>query len=274
MSLRTEIRSAIDEIAPPAPALPMTVRAFVFDAGRRDPIPQSATNHWRVPGRGFLSLVAAVLVIVLMAAVVVAGRVWRDSTTQSQAPLNQVRINKAELRSLEARSLQLASLPAGAECIGGPLSSVSSAHGGSPLTFGGGPVYATKGQRWVTTWGSWVNVHYLIDPKTAGLMLVRGRDLQTGESIVFGAYVPQSIKSSGALPVGNVQGTDYVISGTQRVDMHPELVLDPSVPTDLANTWPMWLGLVGYSKHSSGCIGFQIDGTDFTEVYVVNEAGL
>jgi hypothetical protein len=212
-------------------------------------------------------MVAGVVVVVVMAALVVGGRVFRDLSTTGQ-----VTVNRSELHKLEARPLVLPVVQPGAECPVGPVTNIAAAHGGSPLMYGNGPVYATSGQRGGTSWGTWMGVMYVIDPSTTGQVLIRARDLQTGEAIVFDSFKFSVSGTWVAIPAGTAHGSDSLLGGTLPVHKYPELVIDPSVPSGLPHTWPAWGALVGYSNQASGCIGFQVDGPDFTEVYVVNEA--
>src|SRR5438132_1464388 len=98
----------------------------------------------------------------------------------------------------------------------------------------------------------------------------RAADLHTGQRLAF-AQIPFAApgQAGDGIPTGKAVGTD-VIQGTAE-QLYPELVLDTSRP--YAGTkkgdWPVFKGLVGYPGSATGCFGFQIDGSHFTEVVVV-----
>jgi hypothetical protein len=110
---------------------------------------------------------------------------------------------------------------------------------------------------------------YWTDEWPSGLVLIRVRDLKTNELVVF-ARTPYPADSP-ATPSGNVIGTEIVLG--QRVELHPELLLDPSQL--LPPPKHAWEALEGFPAGSSGCVGIQadgftIDGKAFSEVIVLN----
>ena len=104
MSLRNEIRAAIDDVTPPAPALQQKVEAVVM-ADDRDRVarPHRSSTRWTRSFRGPMSLVAAALLVVLIGGLVVGGRLLRDLNAPPQT------INRGQFSSRpcnQARSAQ------------------------------------------------------------------------------------------------------------------------------------------------------------------------
>jgi photosystem II stability/assembly factor-like uncharacterized protein len=80
VSLRIDIHEALDEIAVPAPALAAELVASIVatEAG----LPPRLTHRrsrWRFGFRNPTTLVAAVLIVLLVIALIIGGRLWRDS---------------------------------------------------------------------------------------------------------------------------------------------------------------------------------------------------
>src|SRR2546421_8055981 len=119
MSLRAELRAAIDDVTPPAPGLIYKVAASLEVADghgtvllRRRSFPRPASC------KGMASLVAAALVVVFMAGLVVWGRLWRGSYNPRgyKHPLKQL-----QLKKIEAPPPQPPPVAARAQWPGGPL---------------------------------------------------------------------------------------------------------------------------------------------------------
>jgi hypothetical protein len=267
LNLRSQIHAAIDEVAPPVPALALNAMAYALSEGKTLEARPSSRRHLLAPSaRRFGSLVAAVLVIVLMVVLVVGGRVLKDRDL-IQRPYQ---IDQAQLAKLRARTLQLPLVQAGAECPSGPYTSLPQTAGGAPGAYGVGPVFAEgSGQRVVTSWGTYFLTTYWTKPPFSGLALIRALDLVTHEPVVF-AKGSASGKEP-ATPTGDVVGTDVVYD--QTIDQHSELAIDAShlgSNASYPNLWPAWAALAGFANGSSGCIGFQVDTAHATEVYVVS----
>jgi hypothetical protein len=264
MSLRTEIRATLEEFAPAAPHLDQDVRATLRSLQRPMVVARSAPRL-----RVSLSLIAAAMVVALMGGLVLTGRLFMQSNAPAGPPHA---INQRELKMLEGRALQLPTLAAGAACPEGPTTDLLTDHHGPPLVFGAGPVYATRGGRTIDAWGTWAGVVMIVDPTVSGLLLVRARDLVTNQVVVFAAD-PESVDAGLGHPtlVGRIVGQRLDPVTHQFVDTYAEAVLDPTVRPDVPGTWPKPGAFVGIPKSASGCIGFQVDGADFTETYVVNE---
>lgn len=266
MSLRAEIHDAIDEVTPPAPMLARQVGAYVLadDNVLRHP----RHRGWATPLRGMVGVLAAALVVVLLAGLVLGGRLWRDwnSTTVS----HPVPINHTQLKALEDRPLNLPVIGAGAACPIGPLLNSPGATGLGPLSYGDGlgPVYAEgTGLRYATSWGTYILTGYVVRPPFAGLILIRARDLQTNQVVVF-AHNPLNTDYYGAIPSGLVAGMDFVLE--HHVQRYTELALQPQNMYTDGLYWPTIGVLQGFPSGSPGCIGFQVDGANFTEHFVVS----
>jgi len=268
MSLRNEIRAALDDVTPPAPALEHKVETFVM-AGDRVRIlrPRRPSVHWTRRFRGPLSLVAAVLVLVLIGGLVLGGRLLREMNAPPQG------INQADLKRLESHPLRaFPTVRPGDPCPTSSLTDVS-AHGPEDVLLGDGPVYSSRlgGQSVTrTNWGTWSVWSVLVDTtKASGPILIRARDLPTHAEVVFGWQTAHGQAGDG-IPAGTATGTDVVLGETEH--LYPEAVLDLAHPWPLtkAGDWPIFKTFMGYPKAAVGCIGFQIDGAGFTELLVVN----
>jgi len=268
MSLRSDIHAAIDEVAPPAPLLARQVEAFVLaDENERSRFSRRGRIHWTRPLRGAVAVLAAALVVAVMAGLVMGGRLWREWTV---APANHPHtINVGDLERLRAKPLALSTLQPGADCPAGPTHAVANFHalGLSPVLFGDGPIYsAGNGERYVTQWGTYIETDYWVDPSFAGLVLIRARDLRTGQPVVFS----NSTFSGEANVSDQLVGNDFLLD--QTVQQHPEFVVDTRGlrPPQAVAYWRSWGTLQGYPAGGSGCIGFQVDGAGFSEVFVVS----
>lgn len=251
MSLRSEVHSAFDVIAPPLGGMPeRVVQTVLADRNAR-----RRKERMLVRLRAPLSLVAVFLFIALVAAVLIGGRVVQDwNAFQRPVPAAPTH---ATLAQLEARPLQLPQVAPGAACPDGPQSSVG--------VFGNGPFYGdtslAQGTTKTTQRLYW-NLTAETDRNVTGLMLVRAVDVKTGQAYAFG----------GPYAAGPVVGTDTV--NGQIVQLHSEMVLDsthaPSATTYNHKTaWPF---LLGVPLGNSGCYGWQVDGDKFTETFVFNAA--
>jgi len=118
----------------------------------------------------------------------------------------------------------------------------------------------------VTQWGTYIETDYWVDPSFAGLVLIRARDLRTGQPVVFS----NSTFSGEANVSDQLVGNDFLLD--QTVQQHPEFVVDTRGlrPPQAVAYWRSWGTLQGYPAGGSGCIGFQVDGAGFSEVFVVS----
>jgi hypothetical protein len=259
MSLRSQIQHAIDDVAPPAPMLERRVKAFVLtdERDRKHLVPRRQPR-WVAP----LGLIAAALVLALVAGLFIGGRFWR---TQNAAPAT---ISQNELKSLDGRPLRYPSVGAGALCPTTP----PTLNQGLGMVVGAGPVYLVNGDIYEQgDWGYWVNLGFSYYPATSpGAVLIRARDLKADAQVAFATYplAPTAISAAGPL-----LGTADVVN--HRVQLRAEAVFpDPwhAKPIDRNGDIPNLYVLFGMQRGSSGCIGLQIDGPNFSENFVINPA--
>ncbi|TMD34300.1 MAG: hypothetical protein E6I95_06440 [Chloroflexi bacterium] len=253
MSLRTDFHAAFDEVAPSTFGMPervvRTVAAELPDRRRKD--------RWFVRLRAPLSLVAVLLLFSIAVGALVGGRVVRDwSAFTRPAPAGP-----SELAQLETRPLLLPALKAGQDCPETPLNALPGGLFPSGL-YGHGPVYVAGGSSVSDAWGTYWYLGAVTTAKVTGLVVVRGRDLYTGQPVVF----------VGKWASGPVAGTD-VVDG-KSAEQHTELVLDrrhPPLNTIQAGT-VTWGFTAGLAIGSSGCIGWQIDTTGSTTEIIVTRS--
>jgi hypothetical protein len=268
VSLRREVHSAIDGIAPSTFGMPeRVVQTVLHDAKRR----RKEKLMLRVRAR--LSPVAVLLLIALVAAVLVGGRVWYDWSVFTNRPVPAGQINAEQLAALEARPLHIPLVPPDATCPVGPNLSASDAasfpepiHSWARAGFqfsGGGPAYATKDAGAVgggiSGWGVYAAVVWLIKPQVTGLVLIRGRDAANHDLPLV--YV-------GQYAAGSVLGTDTV--NGKQVLQRAELVLNAShhPASSGKSTWGVYEVIAGIPGTMSGCHAFQVDGEGFSEVFL------
>src|SRR5438270_2050209 len=194
--------------------------------------------------RAPLSLVAVFLLIALVAAVFIGGRLIQDwNAVHNGSPAGQS--TQSELAQLEARPLNLPVLKSASEC-NGPYAAGSTA--------GAGPLFAYGGFAGTTSWGMYFRNIFYTDQQIAGPIVVRVRDVVNNVNVVF----------VGKYAAGPVVGTD-TLNGT-RVQQHAELVLyannaalvtvnPPSKPHAF-----VWGFTVGVPNDSTGSTGWQVDG--------------
>lgn len=235
MSLRNDIHSAFDELEPQDLGLSERVIEDVFRGRPR-------RGSWPVHLRAPLSLVAAVLVIAVVMAALMGGRLIRDWNSFI-APHQQAGGQQTELQKLEARPLRLPTVAPGAHCPSGPYDK-NGVIGAGPIHFSGSAVETP------TSWGSYFHNLMYADHPVTGPILVRARDLVTGELIVF----------VGPNAAGPTIGTDVVVG--QAIEQHAEMVVqDPGPPY----AWQFESG----SPKPTDCEGWQIDGPGFSEAMVI-----
>jgi len=256
MSLRVEIRDAVDEVMTPAPNLVTQIDRFVTaNARRRVRAGSRGVAHWRSVMRGSLALVAVLVVVVLVAAIFVGGRLVSDWKSFQTSPA--VQAPKSQLQQLEERPLRIPLYSSLKQCTAGPYNSDSS--------LGSGPVYMDGGSSTVTAWGRYIYFDAYSDQTIKGPILIRGRDLTIGIHMIF----------VGPFAGGPVQGTDTVDG--QSYEQRTEVVLSTSQtsPGALGPTSPhkyVWdfigglpVAAIGPSLIGYGA-GWQIDGPNFSEI--------
>ena len=241
-NLRRDIHSAFEVITPPLGGMPERVVQTVLAEKKGRLRKERMVFRLRVS----LALVAAVVI----AAVGVAAVITWNSLHNNVSPAGQVA--PVTLQQLEARTLRLPAAKSANACPDNP--------GTNKLgyQFGSGPVYVDGGPEISTDWGYYYDVTYYAPQSLKGPLLVRGRDLTTPDrGVVF----------VGPFGSGTVIGVEPNMG--QRKS---ELVLDPSHPPSVtranvgASQMGNWHVRQGISKGWAGCVGFQIDGADFTEI--------
>jgi hypothetical protein len=262
MSLRRDIQDAIDEVAPPAPGLEHQVRALVAADGndRRVSLDAHRRSVW---GNGFRTsgaLVAAGLVVALMAGIVIGGRLAFDAGNGQ--PSQAGSINQADLHSLESKPLLLPALQPGEAC---PFTNNHSNYLGTSVD-ANGPVYMSwVGRLRTSALGDWFETELPYTASREGPVLIRGRDLNANQPLVFTQF---PFGPSAVIAAGPVLGTDRL--DLKTIQLHPEAVLlDPwhRQPVDRNGNMP--LPLVMFSiPVSTLCWGLQFDGPGFSETYV------
>lgn len=270
MSLRAEIHDALDEVTPSAPHLEARISGLLVNPDRDKKFVQRRGRGVRSSRsfRGVVTLVAAALVVVLIGGLILSGHIWRDLHAQPQ-PIN--RVNQVELKKLESRALKLPVVLPGDACPTSPSTDISG-HSPDAYVFGVGPVYVTPmaSSSARTDWGTWTALGLVVDTSASGPILIRARDLQSGQMVVFARAPLHAIDDPGdGIPAGKVIGSQVVESDTEQ--LYPELVIDTSrawIGTKKGE-WPIYKGYMGYPKAATGCLGFQIDGVNFTELVIV-----
>lgn len=257
MTLRAEIRDAVDEVTPPARHLERNVRAFVFANGRERQalrLPRRRRG-WTYRLQGLGVAVAAALVVALIAGLVLGGRFWRDLNAPPAT------VNQSALKYLESLPVTLPKVASEAVC---PKTPINERHPG--LVAGDGPTFIEgHDPQAVTSWGNWGSVIFNYEPRVAGPVLVRARDLVTGQDVVFASY---PVGKPRLVPAGAVLGSDYVFELNATLTMRSEGVL---ADVDPAEKLVGFKALIGESTGGSGCIGFQLNGPGFVNRLVIDQ---
>jgi hypothetical protein len=262
VSLRSELHSAFDELAPSTIGLrERVVQTVVHDrtTGRR--------RQWLVWVRAPLSLVAVFVLISLVVGALMGGRLASDWQNFSKRSVPGG-IDTTQLQRLEARPFQIPLLEPDASCPGGPWDPATGWWGTGPVH-----VYSWTSSGFVpptiTQWGVYGSFHAETDRSIKGPVLMRARNLNTGDLLVF----------VGQYAAGPVGGADKL--GGQEVEQRLELALDASHPQGAASggfyPWGFTAGMKADTSHYGGpltvgpaiCTGWQIDGEGFTETFEV-----
>jgi len=240
-TLMSEFREALDEVLPPAPWLAATVAE---DLRRRRSARSTVRDTGRSPSR--VAVAAGLMMVLLavgLAATFLAAQLY--APVPGASPTHSPTIDPVELARLQARPLILPTVPPGGVCPFG--SNIGTGLGEGPIYLSGKGVQATS------KWGEYYDPTYYADRQVSGIVLIRIRDLKTGEAGVF----------VGPNAAGEVVGTD-TIDGT-AVEQHGYAVLHVDRPPTL-NKPAIWHVRQGWAAGWSGCWGFQLDGLDFSQV--------
>lgn len=261
MSLRADIHAAIDQVSPPVPSLESKVRAFVRAEGEES-LTAPYRGRWTSRVRWSASAVAAVMIVAIIVTATVGGRLWRDWNSYQ---------NQQAIAELEARPLQLPMLQPGDACPAGPFTDMPA---GEPLPtmIGRGPVYSVNGGGVdeSTNWGTWTFGYFFVRRGTSGLILIRARNLVTNLPVVFNTHAPGFGIDSGAGVTTTGQVLVRDAASDRTIDGYGELIVDPSRLSSYGFAdYLAWGVEVGFPGRVPGCVGYQIDGPGFTEVFVI-----
>ncbi len=244
MSLRKQIHSAFDEVAPPTFGAPERVVQTVLAEGSSRRRKERMMLRLRVP----LSLVAVFVLIALVVGVLIGGRLIQNwNSFRNSAPAGG---GQTELAQLESRPLVLPTPASYLDCKPGPFNQAGS--------LGKGPVYGDGGGTSSTSWGIYYHNLAYAETDITGPILVRANDLFTHQPVVF----------VGQYAAGPVAGHD-IVDGV-AVEQHTELVFATSEASKSYRSthkfaWPF---IAGVPTTWSGSTGWQIDGVGFSEVFV------
>ena len=253
MSLRTDIHTAFDDVAPPTFGLAeRVVHTVVTDL----PIRRS-NERWFMRLRAPLSLVAVLLLLAMAVGMLIGGRVVQDwNAFNRPAPAGL-----SERQQLEARPPVLYTLKAGDPCPETPL---NGPYGGlfPSGMYGSGPVYVVGGSSVSDRWGTYWYLAAVTDQRVSGLVLVRAQDLRTGQPVVF----------VGNWATGAMLGTDTM--NGNPAPQHFELLLDPRhAPLNTISSGTVtWGFTAGLASGASGCTGWQIDTTGYPTQVIVTRS--
>ena len=250
MSLRRDIHSAFEVITPPLGGMPERVAQTVL--AEKNGRLRKERMVYRL--RFSLALVAAVL---LVAVAVAAIMTWNSLHTANVSPAGLV--PAYSVAQLEARPLHIPHPKSLADCTTGPLD----AKGGG---FGSGPVYAEGGPSTTSSWGFYYHVFAYARALMPGPVLVRAIHVYDDVPVVF----------IGPNAAGPTVGTDTVEG--RAVQQRAEAVIDTSASaTDPGAPWTIptgsvhffWPMMSGEPLTSTSSSGWQIDGPNFSETFVV-----
>jgi len=206
--------------------------------------------------RNRLALLAAALVILVVASVLVGTRIYSSqlhNTSGIPAGDNRPQTYQAAVTQLLGRPLHFQALKPGDPC---PYSSDS--YG----LLGQGPVYGDViGVGSTTSWGTYWSVAVLTPPGLAGPVIVRSRDLTHGSPVL----------DIGPIGAGPIYGTDVYQGKTENQFQAVALDTDHVTKGDHAlggTNYKQWSWLQGFETGwGGGCVGAQIDGPGFSEIF-------
>jgi hypothetical protein len=242
-SLRRDIHAAFEVIESPLGGMPERVVQTVLAERNGRLRKERMTYRLRIS----FALVAAVLLVALGVATVMT---WNGLHKNSN--ISPAGVGLTQVQQLEARPLNLPTVASASQCPESPHDTSPNPPG---YQYGTGPVYADGGPETGTSWGHYWDVIYYAAPNLNGPILVRGLDLMSHDRhVVF----------VGAHAAGPVIGTD---TAANTGNQHTELVLDASHPQYRSSSthYGYWQIRQGMSNGWVGCVGFQIDGSNFTE---------
>lgn len=246
MSLRREVHSAFDEVAPSTFGMPERVVKTVLDEGSSRRGREKLIYRMRAP----LSLVAVFVLIALIVGVFIGGRLMQEwNAFHKSSPAGSS--YESQVAQLEAMPLRIPALKSHADCKPGPYNSVGS--------YGSGPVYGDGGATSTSDlfWGVYYHNDVYAETNISGPILIRARDLLIDQPVIF----------VGQYAAGPVVGSD-TIDG-QTYEQHTELVVDTGHTSKTTASHKFnWLFMAGVPNRWSGSTGWQIDGIGFSELFL------
>lgn len=244
MSLRREIHTTFDGIAPSTFGMPERVVQTVL-AEKRRRRKERIMVRIRMP----LSLVAVFVAIALVAAALIGGRILQDwNAFRNGSPAGDT--YQTEVAQLEAVPLHIPTYTDLGLCKSGPFNAAGNYGDGPIYGIGGGPTTSTD-------WGVYYNNTAWAQTAISGPILVRAIDVITGRPVVF----------VGRFASGPIVGTDIFKGKT--VQQHTELVFDMSQARKNHVGHPYeWTFFAGVPTGWSSETGWQIDGLNFSEVFL------
>jgi hypothetical protein len=244
MTLRTDMREALDVVVPTVPPRGFSERMLRTAAS--EGAQRRRKERWTYRLRAPLSLVAVFVLVSVIAGVLVSGRLIRDWNGLHNAPAAP-----RTLAQLEAVPLFLPAVKPGALCPENPgVNSLGYDYGSGPVYVNGKLVPEIKFEQQSGAGGALYDLTYYSAPTLRGLVLVRGRDLVMSRPIQFIAPT----------------GSGYP-SYAPPWPLQDKLVLDATHPPSRTATtgYGIWHVIQKIDQGWSGCWGFQIDGSNFNE---------
>ncbi|HKW60511.1 MAG TPA: hypothetical protein VJR46_12235 [Candidatus Dormibacteraeota bacterium] len=228
MSLRTDIHAAFEAITP----LTGGLEERVVETARREARVRERRRKFMLRLRAPIALVAVVVLIAIVAAAIVGGRLiqgWYGPHTVSPPHL-------PSLSELENRPWQHQLVAASESCLDSHYA---------------GPVAAFPETNSESAWGIYSTGRFVLGKGLSGPLMVRVRDARTG---ITGVFITEHA-------AGGVVGTD-IVDGVS-VAQHKEAVFDTSGrPNRIDGVGQKVFVMTMGMKHGfSGCFQWQVDGT-------------
>ena len=247
MSLRSDVHKAFDTITPSMAGLSDHVVRTVLVEGATRRRKKKMLFRVRAP----LALVAVFLLIALVAAVFISGRLIQDWNAFTKgAPAGQGDSYQSQVARLEATPLRITYPKTIDDCRSGPYNQFGD--------LGSGPVYGIGGGWSTSAWGYYYHNLAYADVYVEGPILVRAVDLFQKTPVIF----------VGQFATGTVVGTDTVDG--QAYKQHVGLLVDATVISTSPSTHRFhWDFIAGVPNGWSGSSGWQINGNGFSEVFYV-----
>ena len=211
------------------------------------------------------------LVIVVAVLTVACGATSHGGPLAASSPASNASVAPAaDFADLRNRPLHLPAAGANQTCPTTPSHDlapvVNGGKGKGPgFGFGPGPAYLSGIVQIYP--GGFDNEVWLIEPKYAGPVLIRGHQINGAQFVAFSEPITFPIggfSSAGSPPPGTPVVS--VTIGGSPIPFFQELDLPAMTPTDAKGFWRMFFARTHIE--SPGCYAFQLDGVDFSLVTV------